>query len=105
MDHGDEYAFRSKIFHALRQLVDERGGFVTRADLWEFRVGDDPILLVDRNRGIRNPKGFASTLSIMSKPGSPYEDEVVGAPASASDAEQVPTTDDGDEDLLLASGT
>ncbi|MFE5477772.1 HNH endonuclease [Nocardia sp. NPDC056541] len=78
MGHGDEYAFRSKIFHALRQLVDERGGFVTRADLLEFKVGDDPIQLVDRNRGIRNPKGLASTLSIMSKPGSPYEDEVVG---------------------------
>ncbi|MFD6106612.1 HNH endonuclease [Nocardia salmonicida] len=78
MDLGDERTFRSKIFQALRQLVDERGGFVTRADLWEFKVGDEPIQLVDRNRGIRNPRGFASTLSIMSKPGSPYEDEVVG---------------------------
>ncbi|MFE9788661.1 HNH endonuclease [Nocardia salmonicida] len=78
MDLGDEHAFRSKIFQALRQLVDERGGFVTRADLWGFKVGDEPIQLVDRNRGIRNPQGLASTLSIMSKPGSPYEDEVVG---------------------------
>ncbi|MEV0768105.1 HNH endonuclease [Nocardia salmonicida] len=78
MDLGDEHTFRSKIFQALRQLVDERGGFVTRADLWDFKVGDEPIQLVDRNRGIRNPQGFASTLSIMSKPGSPYEDEVVG---------------------------
>ncbi|WP_084465460.1 HNH endonuclease [Nocardia salmonicida] len=78
MDLGDEHTFRSKIFQALRQLVDERGGFVTRADLWDFKVGNEPIQLVDRNRGIRNPQGFASTLSIMSKPGSPYEDEVVG---------------------------
>lgn len=78
MDLGDERALRADIFHALRQLVDERGGSVTRADLLEFRVGDYPIQLVDRNRGIRNPKVLASTLSIMSKPGSPYEDEVVG---------------------------
>ncbi|MFD4438374.1 hypothetical protein ACFWPK_01195 [Nocardia sp. NPDC058519] len=78
MDLGDERALRSDIFFALRRLVEERGGSVTRADLLEFQVGDYPIQLVDRNRGIRNPKGFASTLSIMSKPGSPYEDEVVG---------------------------
>lgn len=59
-------------------MVEERGGSVTRADLFDFRVGDLPIQLIDRNRGIRNPKTFASTLSIMSKPDSPYVDAIVG---------------------------
>ncbi len=58
--------------------MDEKGGSVTRADLLEFQIGNYRISLVDRNRGIRNPQAFASTLSILSKPDSPYDDAVVG---------------------------
>ncbi|MGW5452934.1 HNH endonuclease [Nocardia sp. NPDC003979] len=78
MELGDERALRFDIFDALTKLVDERGGSVTRDDLLAFRVGGYSIQLIDRNRGIRNPKVFASTLSIMSKPGSPYVDAEVG---------------------------
>ncbi|WP_084759969.1 HNH endonuclease [Nocardia mangyaensis] len=78
MDLEDEWALRRDIFDVLRELVDARGGAVTRADLLEFRAGTYAIQLVDRNRGIRNPQVLASTLSIMSKPDSPYADEEVG---------------------------
>ncbi|MGW6728275.1 HNH endonuclease [Nocardia sp. NPDC055029] len=78
MDLGDERALRLDIFDALRALVEERGGSVTRADLLDFQAGDFAIQLIDRNRGIRNPKILASTLSIMSKPDSPYDDAIVG---------------------------
>ncbi|MFE3541445.1 HNH endonuclease [Nocardia sp. NPDC059177] len=78
MDLGAERALRLDIFDALKNLVQERGGAVTRADLLDFRIDGVGIQLIDRNRGIRNPKTFASTLSIMSKPDSPYDDAVVG---------------------------
>lgn len=58
--------------------MEERGGSVTRADLLDFRVNNVGIQLIDRNRGIRNPQIFSSTLSIMSKPDSPYDDAIVG---------------------------
>lgn len=77
MDLEDERALRLGIFEALKALMEERGGSVTRADLLDFRAGMFPIQLIDRNRGIRNPKILASTLSIMSKPDSPYDDAIV----------------------------
>lgn len=79
MDLRDEFDLRVAIFERLTQLSNERGGMLTRAELLDFDVDGRPVALVDRNRGIRNPRDFASTLSVLSKPGSPYADEDVGA--------------------------
>ncbi len=73
-----EHALRLEIFDALRELVDARGGFVSRSDLADFSIRGARIPLIDRNRGIRNPADFSATLSILSKPDSPYADAEVG---------------------------
>lgn len=73
-----EHALRLEIFDALRELVEARGGFVSRSDLAEFSIRGARLPLIDRNRGIRNPADFTATLSILSKPDSPYADAEVG---------------------------
>lgn len=73
-----EHALRWEIFDGLRNLVDTRGGFVSRSDLEEFSIGGARRPLIDRNRGIRNPADFTATLSILSKPDSPYADAELG---------------------------
>lgn len=51
---------------------------LARAELLDYRFGERPIPLVDRNRGIRNPAEFDATLSILTSPAGPYED-IAGA--------------------------
>lgn len=73
-----ERELRYEIFDALRVMVDEAGGAVTREALTAFTLGEFAMPLIDRNRGIRNPRSFIATLSVMSRPGSPYADATVG---------------------------
>lgn len=61
------------IFEDLAKQVADKGT-LTRAELAAFPVGGRTQRLIDQNKGIWNPRDFAATLSIMSKPGSPYED-------------------------------
>lgn len=58
--------------HLAKQVADK--GTLTRSELAAFSVDGRKQRLIDQNKGIWNPRGFAATLSIMSKPGSPYED-------------------------------
>lgn len=95
MDLREELALRLAIFDELERVTSGKGGVLTRADLWDFHVGDQQIQLVDRNRGIRNPRNMASTLSILSKPGSPYADEIVGESLFGYDYREGPI-DSGD---------
>lgn len=53
-------------------------GVVTRAELESLHVGDEMRRVIDRNRGIWNPKGFLATLSVVSNPEGPYGDSQVG---------------------------
>ncbi|WP_233608109.1 HNH endonuclease [Nocardia stercoris] len=78
MNPNSEAELRERIFTKLRQLTASSGGSLTRTDLENFEVDGTKIPLIDRNRGIRNPRDSSSTLSIMSKPGSEYEDDTVG---------------------------
>ncbi|MFE6920749.1 HNH endonuclease [Nocardia sp. NPDC057663] len=78
MNLDEERALRAEIFAALDELVAVKGGALTRPELFDFNLHGRPLPLVDRNRGIRNPVSLASTLSIMTKPGSEYTDEVIG---------------------------
>jgi len=47
----------------------------TRDELANYHFGETRIPLIDRGRGIRNPKDFDSTLSIMTSLKGPYDDE------------------------------
>ncbi|MEW1737321.1 HNH endonuclease [Nocardia beijingensis] len=77
MESEVERELRQMIFDHLARRVQEQGS-LTREELTEFEVGTQTYRLIDRNKGIWNPSQFAATLSILSKPDSPYDDEVVG---------------------------
>lgn len=68
---------RQTLFQHLMQAVEQKGT-LTRAELTEFRVQGEVYKLVDRNKGIWNPRNMLATLSIMSKPDSRYDDAEVG---------------------------
>ncbi|MGW1740917.1 HNH endonuclease [Nocardia sp. NPDC001965] len=76
MDRGVsiELELRNMIFDHLAQQVADKGT-LTRKELSAFPVGDRTQRLIDQNKGIWNPRDYAATLSIMSKPDSPYEDD------------------------------
>jgi putative restriction endonuclease len=48
----------------------------TREELVKYEYQGDPIPLLDRGRGIRNPKQLSSTLSVLTSFDSPYVDTV-----------------------------
>ena len=52
-------------------------GALTRDQLSAFDLDGQPWRLIDRSRGIRNPRVLAATLSIVSSPDGPYEDEAL----------------------------
>jgi len=41
---------------------------VGRAEVERFEVAGEPRRIIDRSRGIWNPKGLAATLSVVSNP-------------------------------------
>lgn len=67
---------RLEIFADLERLIENRGGFATRDELVNFEIEGRRLGLIDRNRGIRNPIEFDSTLSVVTAPDSPYRDSV-----------------------------
>ncbi|MEU4341707.1 HNH endonuclease [Nocardia sp. NPDC023852] len=77
MESGAELELRQMIFDQLTRKVEEKGS-LTRDELTDFTVGAETYRLIDRNKGIWNPTRFAATLSILSKPDSPYDDKEVG---------------------------
>ena len=68
---------RQLIFEKLANIVAENG-VVTRTELEQLQVGDRQWRIIDRNRGIRNPKELLATLSVISNPKGPYADAHVG---------------------------
>ncbi|MDE0572708.1 HNH endonuclease [Demequina sp. B12] len=69
---------------ALRgQIFDEvaarflSSSIVSRQELLDFTVGGESMPLIDRSRGIRNPKPLEATLSVVSSADGPYADEEV----------------------------
>lgn len=51
---------------------------MSRDDLTHFRIDGEKRRLIDASRGIWNPSDLHATLSILSTPDSPYEDEDIG---------------------------
>ena len=72
----DEGTLREQIFQRLRARLLESGGFLTREELSSFDVGDDTRRrLIDTSKGIWNPRDLVATLSIVSSPDGPYDDQ------------------------------
>jgi len=74
VDTAVESALRLQVIDWVRERAEANGGFVHRHELLSFRVGDRDLPIIDFSRGIRNPRDFASTLSIVSSVSGPYED-------------------------------
>lgn len=74
MDTAFESALRVRIMEWVRQKAEANGGFIHRFDLLGFRIDDRDLPLIDFSRGIRNPQGFSSTLSIVQSANGPYDD-------------------------------
>ncbi|HEX7322008.1 MAG TPA: HNH endonuclease [Mycobacterium sp.] len=77
MDSVLELQLRQMIFERLAELRDEHG-VVKRAQLESLQVGAETLRIIDRNRGIWNPKQMSATLSVVSSPDGPYADEHIG---------------------------
>lgn len=71
----DELDVRRSAMAYVAQARDAAGGVVTRAQLEAFRYDGQQLKLIDTGRGIRNPAELAATLSILSQPNGPYDDE------------------------------
>jgi putative restriction endonuclease len=71
----DELDVRRAAMAYIAEKAAAAGGVVTRAELESFQYGDEPLKLIDQSRGIRNPSQLAATLSILSQPSGPYDDE------------------------------
>ena len=72
----DEVVLRERIFERLRIRADESGGFLTREELSAFDLGDGSTRrLIDTSKGIWNPRDLVATLSIVSSPDGPYDDQ------------------------------
>lgn len=77
MDSQVELHLRQLIFDRLADIVAENG-VITRSELEQLQVGDRQWRIIDRNRGIRNPRELLATLSVISNPKGPYADTHVG---------------------------
>jgi putative restriction endonuclease len=63
----DQALLRLEIFADLELFIESRGGFASRDELTTFTLrSGQPMPIIDRNKGIRNPANFDATLSIVS---------------------------------------
>src|SRR5450756_46218 len=74
MDLAVESALRVAIMDWVRERAEVNGGFLHRHELLSFSLDGRDLPLIDFSRGIRNPAGFSSTLSIVSSAHGPYDD-------------------------------
>ena len=65
---------RAAAFAWLAAEVEAMGNLLSREKLMSAVVAGEPMGLIDRNRGIRNPRQLDATLSVMSSPDGPYDD-------------------------------
>lgn len=93
MDSAVELQLRELIFRQLAELVSERG-VVTRKELDALQVGSQTRRIIDRSKGIWNPKDLLATLSIVSSPDGGYSDAQVGDSMFAYDYQRDTTAGD-----------
>jgi putative restriction endonuclease len=73
---AEEQAIRDDIFRWLDLKIALGAYELTRDELIAYRYGDIAIPLLDRARGIRNPRDFDATLSIMTGVNGVYNDGI-----------------------------
>ena len=74
MSSALEARMRAQIIDQVMAQAEASGGFLSRAELLDWRIDGQRLPVIDYSRGIRNPAEFASTLSIVSTVGGPYDD-------------------------------
>jgi putative restriction endonuclease len=75
---ADDGQLRERLMDRLATRVAQSGGFLTRAELSDFDLGDGTRRrLIDTSKGIWNPRDLNATLSIVSSPDGPYDDREV----------------------------
>lgn len=73
-----ELQLRENVMNRLASRVAETGGFLSRAELSDFDLGNGARRrLMDTSKGIWNPRDLNATLSIVSSPDGPYDDREV----------------------------
>src|SRR5665648_321382 len=77
MDTSAERAFREALMRSLVESAEAGDGTLARADLTHFRFAARGWRIVDESRGIRNPAGLETTLSIIHNPDGPYADREI----------------------------
>jgi putative restriction endonuclease len=76
-DAARELRARQAAFHWLDAKFATGQSELSRAELESFTFEGEPLKLIDQSRGIRNPRDFSATLSVMTGANSPYADEPV----------------------------
>ena len=74
---SDEYLLRQLIMARLAERTVHNGGFLSRAELSSFSLGESTRRLIDTGKGIWNPRDLTATLTIVSSPDGPYDDAEV----------------------------
>ena len=65
MDSAVEAALRVRIIQWVQDQAEANGGFLHRDQLLDFHIDGQKLPVIDYSRGIRNPRRFSSTLSIV----------------------------------------
>ncbi len=75
---AEQAAIRQDVFRWLDEQLASGKWELTRAELESYEYLGERIPLLDRNRGIRNPVDFDSTITVMTSAKShPYDDEIL----------------------------
>ncbi|BBX48047.1 HNH endonuclease [Mycobacterium cookii] len=93
VDSAAELHLRELIFSQLAELVSEYG-VVTRKQLDALQVGGETRRIIDRSKGIWNPRDLLATLSVVSSPDGGYSDAHVGESLFAYDYQRDTTAGD-----------
>ena len=72
----EQALLRLEIFADLELLIDRHGGYLGRDLMLGYTVRGQSLPLIDYSRGIRNPRQFDATLSIVSTVDGPYDDTI-----------------------------
>lgn len=96
----DELAVRAAAMAYVADRADRAGGVVTRAELEAFTYDGEPLKLIDTGRGIRNPRQLQATLSILSQPRGPYDDDLDPVDGLLRYAYRAQAADSGDNRKL-----
>lgn len=73
----DDLELRERIMVRLAHVRDQGGGVVTREQLSSFDIDGGQRRLIDQSGGIWNPRDLNVTLSIVSSPDGPYDDQEI----------------------------